>query len=389
MLTGKTTEKFLRALEKLQYGSLELQLPCGEVYYFTGKELGPSAHLHLHQESVIGNMLLGGDIAFADDYRQGLWDSRDIGSLVELAVRNEKSLERFLFGAVVSQWFTRVLYGFRQNSKAGSRKNIHAHYDLGNEFYRLWLDPTMSYSAGIFPESNIELRDAQLNKYDRILERISNNKGDVLEIGCGWGGFAERLADKREGVLTAVTISSAQHAYASSRLAERTGQVDVQLRDYRDISGKFSGIVSIEMFEAVGERYWRTYFDKLKSLLADQGKAVVQTITIDDAAFSKYRKTGDAIRSYIFPGGMLPSPSRFKASAHRSGLHVSDSYSFGLGYAMTLERWLENFDAALPHVRALGFDEPFIRLWRYYLSSCAGAFRAGKIDVMQLELEHA
>jgi cyclopropane-fatty-acyl-phospholipid synthase len=243
----------------------------------------------------------------------------------------------------------------------------------------------MSYSSAIFGNETEALSSAQLNKYDRILSRLHNND-NLLEVGCGWGGFMDRAIQLGGNNVKGVTISDEQFYFAKDRLKDRG---NVELIDYRKLEGKHNNLVSIEMFEAVGEKYWRTYFDKIASLLDKKGKAIIQTITIDNKHFEAYRKGGDAIRTFIFPGGMLPSPEVFKDNAAKSGLKTTDEFAFGKDYATTLKRWLINFESKLPEIRSLGFDEKFIRLWKYYLASCAGSFQAGRTDVMQMELQHA
>ena len=274
-------------------------------------------------------------------------------------------------------------YLLRLNSVKGSKKNIHAHYDLGNDFYKLWLDPSMTYSSGIFKNSNDTLEQSQYNKYDRILDCLGEDKGSLLEVGCGWGGFAERAQTRGDFDVRGVTLSEEQHDYARDRLGAKA---DIVLEDYRHQNGTFDNIVSIEMFEAVGERYWPTYFNKIGSLLSKNGKAVIQTITMNDKDFPRYRQGGDFIRSYIFPGGMLPSPSRFEREVQKAGMQTGNTFYFGQDYARTLESWLHVFDQKKDEVIALGFDEGFIRLWRFYLAACIAGFRTGRTDVMQVEL---
>jgi cyclopropane-fatty-acyl-phospholipid synthase len=279
-----------------------------------------------------------------------------------------------------------LFYLFRLNTIKGSKKNIHAHYDLGNAFYSLWLDPSMTYSSALYQSEQDSLTQAQYNKYDRMLDCINHQSGRLLEVGCGWGGLAERAIHKGDYDIKGITLSEEQHDFAQARLGK---DVKIVLEDYRHQTGLYDHIISIEMFEAVGERFWPTYFQKLKSLLAKNGKAVIQTITINEHDFPNYRKGGDFIRSFIFPGGMLPSVSRFKQEAEKAGLKAHEPYKFGHDYARTLETWLENFDKQKQQVRALGFDDGFIRLWRFYLAACAAGFRTNKTDVMQMELTHA
>ena len=380
---------FLNALEKIDCGTFTVELANGHSYSFSGSQKGPNADIKLHDDAVITNVAARGDIALAHDYRFAKWESKDIASLVDFFLRNEHSLHRYISGSKLMQLFAKLSYFFTQNTKKGSRKNIHAHYDLGNDFYALWLDPTMTYSSALFAHPNDDLATAQHRKYDRILEAIGQTPQSVLEIGCGWGGFAERCAEQHNHAFKGITVSSSQHEYASRRLNTKTNNIVIDLEDYRDLQNSYDAIVSIEMFEAVGEKYWRTYFQKIKSLLKAHGKAVIQTITIADTHFAQYRKQGDAIRSYIFPGGMLPSVEQFTHHATEAGLVINDIYQFGDDYARTLSLWLERFEAQADKIRALRFDESFIRLWRFYLAACAGAFRAKRTNVMQVELCHA
>ena len=385
MFDRQVTTRFLESLEHIRHGALTVTLPDGKTRHFEGPEPGPESVLILHDWRVIGAALRRGDIALAECYRDGLWDSPDPTRLFEFGMQNQAALDSYICGGAFGRIAARMAYLFTRNTVRGSKKNIHAHYDLGNEFYALWLDQTMTYSSALFSDAEEPLNDAQQRKYDRIIDRIGPS-GRLLEIGCGWGGLAERAAQRGDYDLRGLTISKAQHEFASNRVGK---DAVIALEDYRYQNGLYDQIVSIEMFEAVGEKFWPLYFDKLKSLLAGKGKALVQTITISDAAFDQYRRGGDAIRTFIFPGGMLPSPEKFRAASARAGLQVTDAFAFGPDYARTLTHWLDNFEARLDDVRALGFDEPFIRLWRFYLTSCIAAFRHGRTDVMQWELRHA
>lgn len=389
MFNNIIEKKFLKVFEDLEYGSLKIIMPDGKNYGFSGIYEGPSADITIHNNKVITNLFLNGDIGFANDYRHGNWDSSDLTQLIQLALMNDKSLKSYIFGSKITMALSRISYLFKQNTISGSKQNIHAHYDIGNEFYKLWLDESMTYSSAIFINQNEPLKQAQNNKYDRIIERLSGND-PILEIGCGWGGFAERAITKMGSDVKGVTISNEQFSYADKRIKALNSGVDskILLEDYRKINGKFSNIVSIEMFEAVGEKYWKTYFDKLASLLDSSGRAVIQTITIDNKYFDNYRKSGDAIRTYIFHGGMLPSSEIFKHKASESGLRIDDEYYFGQDYALTLKHWLKTFESKLDQVKALGLDEKFIRIWRFYLASCIASFTVGRTNVMQVELRH-
>lgn len=380
------TDKFLKQAEKLSVGQLKVILPDEKKYEFSGREAGPEADIIINDWGVIANALNRGDIAFAEDYRDGKWKTSNLVNLLEVALENKAAFERFVAGDSIWRFVYRLSYLLKANTVNGSRKNIHAHYDIGNDFYKLWLDETMTYSAAIFDAANQNLEQAQHNKYDRIINRLGRESGNVLEVGCGWGGFADRALAQKDFGIKGITLSQEQHDYAVQRLGQNA---QIALEDYRHQDGKYDSIVSIEMFEAVGERYWKTYFDKIESLLTQSGKAIVQTITIGDEYFDRYRKGGDFIRTYIFPGGMLPTSARFSREAERSGLKVNDEYFFGQDYAETLKRWLKNFDERKKDIMALGFDEKFIRLWRFYLAACVAGFTTKRTDVMQVELVRA
>ena len=389
MFYERIEKAFLNVLESTETGSFTYENQDGKIWTFGGRDPGPHGHLKVHFADVLWNMAIGGDTALAGDYRAGKWESDDIASLVDFAFRNEEAMRPFVAGNALKRALVGIGALLKPNTRRRARANMMAHYDLGNDFYSLWLDETMSYSSALFDAADEPLADAQLRKYDRILDRLGDAPGDVLEIGCGWGGFAERAIQRGDHRVTGLTLSPAQASYARDRLSTLQDQADIRLEDYREPRGRFASIVSIEMFEAVGERYWKTYFEKLAAQLAQSGRAVIQTITVDNDYFDSYRKGGDAVRSYIFPGGMLPSENRFAEEAGRAGLRLTDTHRFGQDYAVTLDRWLARFDARIDDVRALGYDEKFIRLWRFYLASCAGAFRCGRTDVMQVELQHA
>jgi len=386
MFTQLASDKLFRRLDHLDTGTLTLTTPDGKTRVFSGKTPGESATIELRDWRVVSNMMRKGDVGFAEDYRAGNWETDNLTALTTLGLINRNALDRFVAGHGLSRTFSMLSYFLRLNSIKGSRKNIHAHYDLGNDFYKLWLDPSMTYSAAIFKNQNQTLEQAQHNKYHRILDGLDQNSGSLLEIGCGWGGFAECAQDRGDFEIKGITLSEEQHDYACNRLGKKA---NIMLEDYRHQEGKFDHIVSIEMFEAVGERYWQTYFNKIASLLNKNGKAVIQTITMNDHDFARYRRGGDFIRSFIFPGGMLPSPSRFHAEVLRSGLKSSKAFYFGQDYARTLECWLNDFDKKRDQVKSLGFDDGFIRLWRFYLAGCIAGFRTGRTNVMQMELSHA
>lgn len=387
MLFRKTSDNFLRKLDGIREGYLNIEMPNGRSYQFGRNSDKKPVQLVIRDWRVIENLAARGDTGFAEDYRAGKWETDDLTSLLTIGLQNENAVDQMISGSKSFQFLSKLSYLMKRNTLDGSKRNIHAHYDLGNNFYSLWLDKTMTYSAAIFKNQNENLESAQLNKYDRLIERFENPNPSVLEIGCGWGGFVERCAEKTAAPdISGVTISDEQFDYSCNRLGDKAKIIK---KDYRLLTGTYDQIVSIEMFEAVGEEYWSTYFRKVKSLMKDKGSAVIQTITIADDKFQSYRKGSDVIRSLIFPGGMLPSPIEFEKSANRDGLRMTDKFEFGLDYARTLEIWLENFDAQYIAVKRLGFDEGFIRLWRFYLASCIAGFRTGRINVMQAELRHA
>ncbi|PZP56292.1 MAG: class I SAM-dependent methyltransferase, partial [Micavibrio aeruginosavorus] len=305
MLNRLITDRLLKCLENLEKGTLSLTLPDGKVYNFTGKLPGPNADIQIYDWRVPTNLIFKGDTGLAEDYRDGLWQSDNLENLITLAIDNDHILSPFLYGSAFAQKIGNLSYMLRLNTIKGSRRNISAHYDLGNDFYKLWLDPTMTYSSALFTKPEENLEQAQLNKYDRIINRLGQSSGSVLEVGCGWGGFAERASSKGDFDIKGITLSNEQYHYATAKLKNKA---KIVLEDYRAQSGTFDNIVSIEMFEAVGERYWRTYFDKIAGMLRNSGRAVIQTITIDDHLFDRYRGGNDFIRSFIFPGGMLPGP---------------------------------------------------------------------------------
>ena len=366
-------------------------MPDGTVRTFGAADAERQTALHVKDWRFFRRILLDGDIGFAEAYMDGDCDSPDLPKLIALLAENQQALGGMVHPNPLQNLALRFLHRRRDNSREGSKRNIRAHYDLGNSFYRLWLDPTMSYSSALYEgQSSKSLEAAQTAKYDRILAQIGAKQGDsILEIGCGWGGFAETAA--RRGMrVTAVTISKEQLEFARERL-ERAGladRVELQFRDYRDIEGSYDHIVSIEMIEAVGERYWPDYFAMLKRHVAPGGSALVQAIVIADDFFETYRSRPDFIQTYIFPGGMLLSPQRLGDQCRRAGLKIAELYSFGLDYAHTLEAWLGRFDDVADQVARLGFDERFRRMWRYYLAYCAAGFSTRRTDVLQAHFKH-
>ncbi len=377
---------FLKTLERTRAGALEVVLPDGKRHHFEGTLPGPQAELIVRDGAMYGAMLSGGINGFAESYMRGEWETGDLCALLRFGAVNTEKLRDITVAGKAMGLLHRGLHMLKPNTKSGSRKNIHAHYDLGNDFYSLWLDETMSYSSALYREDNMSLKDAQVAKYGRILERLGEARNEsVLEIGCGWGGFMEEAAKVGKKV-TGLTISNAQGEYARQRLKEAG---EVVLRDYRDEQGVFDHIVSIEMFEAVGEKYWPDYFRTLKQRLKEGGRAVIQTIVIEDKVFPEYRKRADFIQRHIFPGGMLPSGHVFEEHAKKAGLKVTDAFAFGKDYARTLSEWLDRFDAVAGDVKKMGFADAFMRKWRFYLAYCHGGFASGRTDVIQYEMMHA
>lgn len=385
MFEKAITQKVFQYFENIEQGILEIVTPDGAMHIFGGKKTGEKAKVILHDWSVLGHVVRKGDIGLAECYRNGMWSTDNLVGLIILVMNNRDTLDDLGFGSRLFSLQQKLSYYLRINTLRGSKKNIHAHYDLGNKFYSLWLDPSMTYSSALFNEDTENLEKAQKNKYQRIIDCIGEKPGDILEVGCGWAGFAEHALEQGVSSIKGITLSKEQHDYAQERLSK---SANIVLEDYRYQKGKYDHIVSIEMFEAVGERYWQTYFQKISSLLKSKGKAVIQTITINDKDFDRYRKNADFIRSYIFPGGMLPGASRFSLEAEKSSLKTQNEYFFGQDYARTLEHWLQNFEEKNDQVKRLGFDDGFIRLWRFYLGACIAGFKTGHTNVMQVELVH-
>ena len=381
---ARDTRTVFGMLEGLHDGLLEIRLPDGDCALFGNGEHGVT--LQVHDEAMFGRVLARGDIGLAEAYLDGQWDAPDVTALLLLLARNRPALKQAVYGSWANLVAARIRHWLNRNSRAGSKRNIMAHYDLGNDFYRLWLDRSMSYSSALYRSGEDDsLEVAQQAKYRRILDRLQAVPGQqVLEIGCGWGGFA-RMAAADGLALTGLTLSPAQLVWAQNSAPA----ADLRLQDYRDLNESFDHVVSIEMFEAVGERWWPTYFASVAKALRPGGKAVIQSITIADDLFADYRKGTDFIQQYIFPGGMLPSRQAFRAAAQKAGLAVTDEFAFGHDYARTLAEWRAAFERNWPQIAGQGFDDSFRRLWRLYLCYCEAGFLAGNIDVVQFELAHA
>ncbi len=380
----------LRLLRNLRHGSLTLQLPDGSMQRF-GADETPHATLSLRNWNVCGAALRSGDIGFAESYIAGDWTTPNLVELLRVLVKNRAAVQAAVYGTWAGRLLYRVNHWFHRNTRANSRKNVHAHYDLGNAFYRLWLDETMNYSSALFHGDRTQtLAQAQTAKVRRALEQARVQNGDrVLEIGCGWGALAEMAAKDYGACVTGVTLSPAQWASARERL-HRQGlgaKADLRLQDYRDIDEPpFDAICSIEMVEAVGHAYWPTYFATVARLLKPGGYACIQSIVIDDVLFERYLGSTDFIQQYIFPGGCLPSPGAFRQQARAAGLEVCEELAFGEDYAETLSRWREAFLERRAQVLKGGFDTRFLHIWEFYLAYCEAAFCEKNIDVVQYTL---
>lgn len=380
-------------LFRLRTGTLDVQLPDGSMAHFGGAagDTGPRASLRLNDWRVCNAALKSGDIGFAETFIDGGWTSPDLVALLELFIANREAVDKVIFGSWWGSLAYRLKHLMNRNSRQGSRKNIHAHYDIGNPFYRLWLDETMNYSSALFEgDLTRPTAEAQAAKVRRALRECGVQPGQrVLEIGCGWGALAEIAASEFGAHVTGVTLSTEQLAFARDRM-QRHGvaeRVDLRLQDYRDIDeAPFDAIVSIEMFEAVGREYWGDFFSTLHKRLKPGGRACIQTITIRDELFERYARSTDFIQQYIFPGGLLPSPHAFRTEARKAGLEVSHELAFGRCYAETLRRWRVQFLARDNQVRQLGFDTRFMRIWEFYLAYCEAAFTTGDTNVMQFTL---
>ena len=380
----------LKVLERLQMGRLDFVLPDGRRFRAEGGLPGPVAEIRVRNPDVFARLIREGDLGFCDAYLDGDWDTPDLQAFMDLVQMPQNNAVNDGFpGLGLVRTYERMRHWLRSNSRGQARRNIAYHYDLGNEFYQLWLDETMTYSSALFCGGQESLEAAQIAKYASMVDQLGARPGDhLLEIGCGWGGFAEYAAAERGMRVTGLTISREQHDFAKARIA-RAGladRVEIKLQDYRDERGRYDGIASIEMFEAVGEKYWPVYFGALRDCLKPGGNATLQIITVPDHRFEAYRKTVDFIQKYIFPGGMLPSPGALRREVEAAGLRLKGSIEFGESYSHTLRRWHEVFNDRWPEVQRLGFDARFRRMWNFYLTSCAGAFQGGNCDVTQITM---
>ena len=373
-------------------GSLTFVMPSGRELHVSGREPGPHGRLIVHDFRFIRRALASGDIGFAEGFMAGEWDTPDLPALLSVFAANWAEQSHVTMGHSLARALNLFRHALRANSRRGARRNIHAHYDLGNTFYTRWLDPTMTYSSARYERPGQPLSEAQTAKYRALAKAMDLRAGQsVLEIGCGWGGFAEFAAREVGAEVTAITISEEQFRFAKARMFAQglSEKADIRLVDYRDVEGRFDRVASIEMFEAVGEQYWPAYFGKIHDCLTPGGRAGLQIITIREQDFEEYRRRADFIQQYIFPGGMLPSEARLKPLTDRAGLAWTAISRFGHDYAETLAEWRRNFEAAWTDVQRLGFDERFRRLWTFYLSYCEAGFRTGRTDVVQLSLARA
>ena len=383
--------RVLQLLEKMEHGTLTVQFPdrSSKVY---GNGAMPHAAISLRNWNVFLASMKSGDIGFAETYIAGDWTTPALSDLLRVMIQNRRVVEDLIYGSWWGRMIYRVKHLLNRNHKANSRKNIHAHYDLGNAFYELWLDGTMNYSSALFEgDFSRTMQTAQNAKVRRALQATDVKAGSrVLEIGCGWGALAEMATLEMGAHVTGVTLSTEQLAFANARMKwnGKADQADLRLQDYRDIGdGPYDAVCSIEMIEAVGQEYWPTYFQTVSKMLKPGGKACIQSIVIDDALFDRYVKSTDFIQQYIFPGGCLPSPSEFRRQARLAGLEVVDELKFGPDYAETLRRWRHDFLAHEAQVLTLGFDTAFIRTWEFYLAYCEAAFDEANTDVIQFTLK--
>lgn len=383
-LKSSLEAELLKCLEKIQYGSIEIILPSGFKRRFEGTHSGPDCFLTIKNEKFFSYLLDKGDIGLGESYIENLWEANNISDLIHFGILNKKALAKAIYGQSAALLYYKLKHLFKRNSKEGSKKNISFHYDLGNDFYGIWLDKSMTYSSAYWgEEKNLSLQEAQAKKYQSVLQKLGAKPGArILEVGCGWGGFAEFAAGQGFHI-TGLTLSKEQLAYAQQRFSGKSfeGSAEFLLQDYRDHRGQYDHVVSIEMIEAVGEAYWDTYFQKLRSFLKAGGTLAIQSILIQEAAFHDYRKGTDFIQQYIFPGGMLPTLKVIQGQLQKNGFQDMAHLDFGLDYARTLNEWDQVFIGNLSAFKELGYGDDFLRMWHFYLNYCEGAFMSGQIDV--------
>ncbi|MBN8945369.1 MAG: class I SAM-dependent methyltransferase [Rhizobiales bacterium] len=372
---------------KIRQGTLTMVLPDGRRLLFRGTEDGPSAEMIVHDYRFARRLMLDGDLGFAEAFIRGEWDSPDPAGLLYIFCVNIDAVAHMPRHNPLARLLQHYRHWRNRNTKSQARRNIMAHYDLGNTFYRAWLDPSMTYSSAYFGAGAASLPEAQRAKYRLLADALKLKPGDhVLEIGCGWGGFAELAATEYGVRVTGLTLSEEQFAYATRRMQEAglADRVTIKLQDYRDETGSFDAVASIEMFEAVGREYWSTFFAKVRDCLNSGGRAGLQVITVAESLWQNYLREVDFIRAYVFPGGMLPTATHLRELPRDASLDLQQERAFGIDYARTLREWADKFTATWPDLNHLGFDERFKRLWTYYLAYCEAGFRAGTIDVRQL-----
>ena len=380
------------ALKTMKRGRIDIILPDGRHFRADGAEPGYVAEVHVHNTDVFARTVREGDLGFCESYMDGWWSTPDLMAFMDLMHDDMEHIYDGFPGQFLVRFYERMRFWLQNNSKRQARKNISYHYDLGNEFYGLWLDDTMTYSSAKFVTGQESMEAGQIEKYKSMVDQMGVQPGDhVLEIGCGWGGFAEYASKERGLRVTGLTISQAQHDYAVARMqkAGLSDKVTIKMQDYRDEKGIYDGIASIEMFEAVGEKYWPVYFETLHDRLKPGKNATLQIITVEHRRWHVYKRGVDFIQKYIFPGGMLPSPVVLRQEIEKAGLHVAQSIEFGESYSQTLRRWHDTFNARWDQVQALGFDDRFRRMWNFYLTSCAGTFHSGNCDVTQITVTRA
>lgn len=377
----------MKMLGKMEAGRLDIALPDGRIFRSEGSKLGPVAKVDVHDPDVFARLIREGELGFCDAYLEEDWSTPDLRAFMDLVHQGDETVYDDFPGQFLARAYERLRFWLQRNHKEQAKKNISYHYDLGNDFYALWLDETMTYSSALFETGQESLEKAQTAKYASLIDEMGAKPGDhVLEIGCGWGGFAEYAAKERGLRVTGLTISKEQLKFARERIEMEglSDLVDFKLQDYRDERGSYDGIASIEMFEAVGERYWPTYFNTVRDRLKPGARATLQIITVADKRWEVYRNGVDFIQKYIFPGGMLPAPKILREQFARAGLEFVNSKEFGKSYDLTLRRWYETFNEKWDHIAELGFDDRFRRMWNFYLTSCGAAFDSGTCDVTQV-----
>ncbi len=378
-----------KMLSKMEAGRLDITLTDGRTFRVEGLKPGPVAEVEIHDPDVFARLIREGELGFSDAYLEGHWSTPDLRAFMDLVHMGSETAYDGFTGKFLVQAYERLRFWLHRNNRRQAKKNISYHYDLGNDFYALWLDDTMTYSSAIFQTGQESLEKAQTAKYASMVDEMGVKPGDhVLEIGCGWGGFAEYAAKERGLRVTGLTISQEQLKFAQQRI-EKAGisdLVDLKLQDYRDEQGQYDGIASIEMFEAVGQKYWPVYFDSVRERLKPGAQATLQIITVGDHRWNYYKNGVDFIQKYIFPGGMLPSPTILRQQIDQAGLNVVRSKEFGKSYDLTLRRWFDTFNDKWDQISEMGFDERFRRMWNYYLTACGAAFDTGNCDVTQITI---